>query len=250
MWRGAQYDKVAEPQLRWGLSVLDRIPDIPIRRILDAGCGSGRVTEELLARFPDAEVVAVDKSASMLDVAEERLRIHRERLDLRHIDLADRVAVAGLGTFDLIVSTGTLHWIRDHRSLFSSFSGALRAGGVFVSQCGGAGSVQAVRDQLVKLGIDWRSFNSYASEPETEQHLRAVGFSDISCWLTTEAVAFDDDDAFVSYLLDGVIAPYLVDKQLEERYEIARAIALTLPARRLDFVRLNIFAVCCHADHA
>ncbi|WP_084692091.1 class I SAM-dependent methyltransferase [Parafrankia elaeagni] len=64
--------RLRAPQHRWGLDVLDRISGTPITRVLDAGCGSGRVTEALLERFPDAEVVAVDSSDSMLAAAAKK----------------------------------------------------------------------------------------------------------------------------------------------------------------------------------
>lgn len=65
-WDGATYDRIADPMTRWGSNVLPRLRLAGDERVLDAGCGSGRVTEQLLERLPRGRVVAVDASASML----------------------------------------------------------------------------------------------------------------------------------------------------------------------------------------
>ena len=51
-WDAATYDRVADPMTRWGAGVLDRLPLRGDERVLDAGCGSGRVTELLAERLP------------------------------------------------------------------------------------------------------------------------------------------------------------------------------------------------------
>ena len=71
-WDAATYDRVAAPQTRWGTAVLDRLPLAGDETVLDAGCGSGRVTEQLLDRLPDGRVIALDASPAM--VAEARRR--------------------------------------------------------------------------------------------------------------------------------------------------------------------------------
>ncbi len=77
-WNAVSYDKVADPQARWGAEVLERLPLIGDETVLDAGCGTGRVTELLLARLPGGRVVALDASGAMLEQARGRLaRIRR-----------------------------------------------------------------------------------------------------------------------------------------------------------------------------
>jgi len=72
-WDGTGYDIAADPQHAWGQEVLDRMTLRSGASVLDAGCGSGRVTEELLRRYPDARVVAIDASASIAEAAQVRL---------------------------------------------------------------------------------------------------------------------------------------------------------------------------------
>ena len=68
-WDAATYDRVSEPQVEWAREVLDRLPLRGDETVLDAGCGSGRVTALLLERLPDGHVVAVDFSPSMVEHA-------------------------------------------------------------------------------------------------------------------------------------------------------------------------------------
>ena len=72
-WDAATYDRIADPMTRWGARVLERLPLVGDETVLDAGCGSGRVTELLVRRLPRGCVVALDASPAMLARARERL---------------------------------------------------------------------------------------------------------------------------------------------------------------------------------
>ncbi|MDQ6798289.1 MAG: methyltransferase domain-containing protein, partial [Actinomycetota bacterium] len=72
-WDAATYDRVSDPQARWATPLLDHLATGGVTRVLDAGCGSGRVTQALLDRLPDAHVIALDGSRQMLDEAARRL---------------------------------------------------------------------------------------------------------------------------------------------------------------------------------
>lgn len=92
-WDAAAYDRLADPQVRWGRTVLDRLELGGAETVLDAGCGSGRVTEDLLARLPEGRVIALDASSSMLDEAGRRLEPQRDRIVFVHGDLLELMTV-------------------------------------------------------------------------------------------------------------------------------------------------------------
>ena len=71
-WDAASYDRVSTPQLEMARPVLDRLPLSGHETVLDAGCGSGRVTAVLLERLPRGAVVATDAAPSMIEQARER----------------------------------------------------------------------------------------------------------------------------------------------------------------------------------
>ncbi len=143
-WDARTYDRVADPQTRWGATVLDRLPLRGDERVLDAGCGSGRVTELLLERLPDGQVVALDGSAAMIDEARRRLATAEAagRVTFVTADLLDPLPIDP--PVDAILSTATFHWITDHDALFRNLAAVIRPGGRFVAQCGGAGNVATV----------------------------------------------------------------------------------------------------------
>src|SRR4051794_2862296 len=105
-WDGRSYDRVSGPMAEMAGPVLDRLPLEGGETVIDAGCGSGRVTEALLERLPHGRVIAVDASQDMLDAARERLaddRVRFVRSDLVELDLGEQA--------DAILSTATFHWI-------------------------------------------------------------------------------------------------------------------------------------------
>ncbi|MGH9113706.1 MAG: class I SAM-dependent methyltransferase [Acidimicrobiales bacterium] len=243
-WSGVAYDSVAVPQARWGEDVLARLSVGPACRVLDAGCGPGQVTELLLRRHPDVTVVALDATESMLDQARLRLAPFAERVQFVLGDLEGNHLADALGgqPVDAVFSTGTFHWVLDHRRLFRQLATVLNPGGTLVAQCGGAGSLAAVRAILDDLGVDWRSHNSYADADETAHHLRAAGFRDVWTWLAPAPVEFADRTALADFLAAGALTPYLANRPSSDQRALCEAVAEQLDAPILDFVRLNILA--------
>src|SRR5207247_8512658 len=77
-WDAATYAVVSDPHVKWAEAVLERLPLRGGETVLDAGCGSGRVTELLVQRLPRGRVIAVDGDANMVAKARERLGARAE----------------------------------------------------------------------------------------------------------------------------------------------------------------------------
>jgi SAM-dependent methyltransferase len=108
------------------------LPEAP-ERVLDLGCGDGRLADLVLRERPHvAEVVAVDISPPMLDAARERFA-DDVRVDVRSHDMG--TPITALGSFDLIVSGFAIHHLEDDRkrTLFAQIAEQLRPGGVFAN---------------------------------------------------------------------------------------------------------------------
>ena len=136
-WDAATYDRVSAPQVEWALRVLERLPLRGDETVLDAGCGSGRVTQLLLERLPRGHVVAVDSAPSMVEHAREAL--DPERATVFQANLTELVLDEPV---DAAFSNAVFHWIADHDALFARLHAALRPGGRLVAQCGGEGNVE------------------------------------------------------------------------------------------------------------
>ena len=240
-WDAATYDRVADPQHRWGLAVLDRLALAPGATVLDAGCGSGRVTEALLERHPDATVVALDHSTAMVDGARGRLARFGDRVRFVVADLA-RPLPDGARRVDAVFSTATFHWVTDHDALFAHLGEALVPGGVLVAQCGGAGNLARVDAAIAEVGAPPRSWLRYAGVGETVARLRASGFEPTAVWLAPEPATFDDDEVFRAFLRTVTLRGHLAALAPDRREPFVEALAARLPDRTLDYVRLNIDA--------
>ena len=150
-WNAEDYHVVSRPHEVWGARVLDRVPREGVRVAIDAGCGTGKITRELLDRLPDTIVYALDVSAPMLAVAERELAAYGGRVRFRQADLAS-VAPADIGTTaDLIFSTATFHWVKDHDLLFRNLYDLLNPGGWLIAQCGGGPNIAILCRRMTEL---------------------------------------------------------------------------------------------------
>ncbi|HVA22087.1 MAG TPA: methyltransferase domain-containing protein [Candidatus Micrarchaeia archaeon] len=234
------YDRVAGPHLRWGATVLDRLTVAEGATVVDAGCGTGRVTELLLGRLPPVRVIAVDGSRRMLDRARDRLAGSGERVTFLHRDLA--LPLHGVGPVDAVVSTATFHWIPDHDRLFRNLAGVLRPGGQLVGQWGGAGNIDKVVAALPAAGGTWPGPWTFATPRATLDRLAAAGFEDASAWLEDDPVTFDDPAAYREYLGTLVLGAHLDRLAAADRPAYLDRVCAGLPELVVDYVRLNVVA--------
>jgi trans-aconitate 2-methyltransferase len=244
-WSGAEYDRLSAPMEAMGREVLERLPLQGDETVIDAGCGSGRVTEALLARLPRGRVIGVDASASMIEAARTRLG---ERAELHVADLA--ALQLGLQA-DAILSTATFHWIADHDALFRRLRAHLRPGGLLVAQCGGQGNIAAVHAAAREVmavapfapGFEgWQGPWNFAAPAETEARLRAAGFSQARAWLQEVPVTPEDPHAYLTEINLGAHLERLPE-ELRPRFVDAVVERLGGPPVTIGYVRLNIDAV-------
>ena len=112
-------------------AMLGLLPDVSGRRILDAGCGPGVVMGLLIAK--GADVVGVDASANMLTLARQRLGAAAV---LHEADLEQPMPFLADSSFDVVLSSGTLGYVRDWLALFREFYRILRSPGYVVFSVG------------------------------------------------------------------------------------------------------------------
>jgi trans-aconitate 2-methyltransferase len=243
-WDGASYDLVSTPQARWGKAVVPRLELYGDETVLDAGCGSGRVTEELLARLPQGCVIALDSSPSMLDQARARLRPAGHRVSFVEADLSalEPDQLGGKAPVDAVLSTATFHWVTDHDKLFANLHGVLRPGGQLVAQCGGEGNIASVIEAVRSLGVERAGTWLYATPEETAERLVRAGFVDVKTWSHPEPVPFPNGDGLTPFLETVCLREHLGTLPPEERHEFAAAVAAAMPAPVIDYVRLNMVA--------
>jgi trans-aconitate 2-methyltransferase len=242
-WDAATYDRISAPQLAWAGEQLDRLELRGDEVVLDAGCGTGRVTALLADRVPRGRVYGVDAAPSMVEHARRALGDRATILcqDLVDLDLP--------GDVDVVFSNATFHWIKDHDALFAAIHRVLKPGGRLIAQCGGRGNVAALHrvadeiaaePQFAPYFVGWPRPWNFASAEETSERLEHAGFAEVRCWLEPRPVQPDEPKAFVRTVclvrhLDP-LPPELHDAFADTVLERAGE-PLTL-----DYVRLNMTA--------
>jgi trans-aconitate 2-methyltransferase len=242
-WDGNSYDRISATMEALGLAVLERLELAGDEVVVDAGCGSGRITEALLARLPRGRVIALDESASMVAAARRRLGPDADVcvMDLLQLDLEEPV--------DAILSTATFHWIADHERLFARLRRALRPGGRLVAQCGGEGNIDVLRgkanevlarDRYAEHFRDWRAPWNYAGAEQTRERLLAAGFATAECWLEPAPREPEEPREFLATI---VLGPHVqqLPAALREPFMDDVLDELGEPVV-VDYVRLNIDA--------
>ncbi len=242
-WDASSYHRVSLPHEEWARSVLDRLPLDGDEVVLDAGCGSGRVTGLLIERLPRGRVIAVDGSASMVEKLGETLRPGDSALvaDLTALELPERV--------DAVFSSAVFHWIADHDLLFARLHTALRPGGRLAAQCGGAGNIDRLRqisdevaahEPFASYFADFDSPWNYAGAEETEARLKVAGFDAAGCWLQPWTIEPPEPAEFLRTVCLG---PQVDRLPAELREPFVDAVLAAEPEPlQLEYVRLNIEA--------
>jgi trans-aconitate 2-methyltransferase len=240
-WDAATYDRVSDPQVAMAEPVLERLALTGGERVLDAGCGSGRVTELLLERA--AEVVACDQAPSMVAAARERVG---DRAEVFQADLADFTLDEPV---DAVFSNAVFHWVPDHDALFRCLHAALRPGGRLVAQCGGRGNVERFHETAREVGerepfatylAGWVGPWNFAGSEETAERLERAGFTAVECGLEPRPVVPEYTEEYLRTVCLGHHIERLPE-HLRGAYVRAVAEACGQPVE-LDYVRLNIDA--------
>jgi trans-aconitate 2-methyltransferase len=252
-WDASRYHRISGPQFDWGQRVIARLRPLAGERILDLGCGTGRLTTEIVSAVDGGRVVGLDRSGAMITVA----RASADAGRLRHIAYVqgDGAALPFAGAFDAVFSAATLHWIHDHQSVFEGVRAALKPGGRFVAQCGGAGNLQRL---LVRAGAimasppyepffrDWHDPWHFADPQATARRLHAAGFVDVETSLQEAPVALGHHDAFAEFIGVVCIRHHLDRLPVALRDPFTRELTDTFrrdtPPFELDYQRLNIGA--------
>jgi trans-aconitate 2-methyltransferase len=243
-WDARSYHRISEIQARWAEKVMRRLELVGDETVLDAGCGSGRVTARLLDLVPEGRVIGVDASEGMITAA-------REFLGDRATLICSSLTTLDLDTeVDAVFSNAVFHWVKDHDVLFKRLAANMRPGAQLVAQCGGEGNVARFNAHTwdVILGTRFASYFEgwdrpwfFSSTDLAEASLRRAGFERIECWLDEQPEPLPDPREFLRVVCLGPHLP-LLPEELRDPFIDEVMAALPEPVT-IDYVRLNINAV-------
>ena len=239
---------------RWAQQV---IADLELRgdeTVLDAGCGSGSVTLDLVEKLPNGKIYALDASAEMIaaltkTVSERGItNIVPMQASLTEFTLPEPV--------DCIFSNAVFHWIPDDDGLFGNLYRAAKPGGRLRAQCGGFGNnahvleaVEAVR-QRPRFEPHLRGFSDskkYRTPDAATAALERAGWHDVRANLFAQPVPFDSHSEAALYVQTILLRDHIARLPDADRDAYAMAV-VEETARRwgepytADYVRLDLWA--------
>lgn len=232
-WDAAAYAKVGSFVPALGGAALRLLDPQPGEHILDVGCGDGSLTEKIAAA--GATVVGIDNSESMVAAARAR------GLDARVADAADLPFAAA---FDAAFSNASLHWMLDPRAVATSIAKALKPGGRFAGEFGGAGNLKRLRGAL-DAELTARGYrppveagNWYPTEAEFLAVYEPAGFEPLSVQTIPRPTALAHGvEGWVTVFRAGWLDRAGVPQ--DERADLARAVAARVGSTQADYVRLR-----------
>ena len=225
---GKLYEKASIFQQEWGNKLISELNLKGNEDILDLGCGNGLLTAKLAKLVPNGNVIGVDASEGMIKVAKEKEENNLKFLlmDINQIDLNLQ--------FDFIFSNATLHWIKNHKQLWTNIHKLLNPNG-FVRFNFAADGNNSNFIKVIKETIVFEEYKKYFSEfqwpwympsvDEYENNLKNFAFSELNVWSENADRFFPDKEAVIGWVNQPNIVPFL-ENIPEDKKELFREIVI------------------------
>jgi trans-aconitate 2-methyltransferase len=254
-WNAEVYDRIGTPMRRWAQAVIDDLHLRGDETVLDAGCGSGSVTFDLLERLPRGRIYAVDSSPDMISKITQAIenrgetRITPILANLTDFELPEQVEV--------VFSNAVLHWIPDDDALFGCLLRATKPGGRFRAQCGGGDNMVRLmdathaverREPFPRYLDGTAEFRKYRSTEQAKAAMERAGWTDARAALFDSPVPFEDHDEASLYLRTIILQRHVAALPEEQQEPFLRAV-IEETIRRFgepftaDYVRLDLWAM-------
>lgn len=257
-WDPAAYAAHSSSQQLWARELIARLALQGNERVLDVGCGDGKVTAELARALPQGRVTGIDSSAEMIRFA--RVAFPASAIPNLEYHVVDARQIRFESKFDLVFSNAALHWVDDHQAFLRGAGACLNSGGRLMVSCGGKGNAQdvfvALRSEM-RLKRWCRYFRRlekpyfFYSPDDYGKWLPRAGFSSLQVRLAEKDMIWEGREGLAAWLRTTWL-PYTqrVPESLREEF-IAGVVGRYLARHPLDtagrvhvrMVRLEIDAV-------
>lgn len=170
-WDSNLYDEKHNFVAEYGKGLLEYIPNKPNQHNLDLGCGTGTLTNRLLA-YSDY-VTGVDSSVDMIEKS-------KSQYDNINFYVCDALNLPFKNEFDIVFSNAVFHWISDHDSLAQSIYNVLKSNGMLICEFGADGNIstidKAFKASCAEYGYEYKSKFNFPTAEHFSDVLKNNGF--------------------------------------------------------------------------
>ena len=220
---GNKYEKASRHQKEWGNKLISELNLAGNEKILDLGCGDGKLTEHLSALVPNGYVLGIDSSHGMIDVAKqkEKHNLKFRLLDINKLELPDK--------FDVIFSNATLHWIKNHSELWKRIKAILSHKGIvrfnFAANGNCASFLKVISNAVVMdeykeyfKNFEWPWY--MPTIEEYEKIIEPFSFSEKKVWSENADRLFPDKESIIGWIDQPSIVPFIqyIDEPKKEKF--------------------------------
>lgn len=229
-WNAADYAQHSSAQLIWAEELIAKCSLSGNERILDIGCGDGKITALLAEKVPDGSALGIDSSGEMIGLAESRFpqdqypHLAFRQMDARKLDLPHK--------FDFIFSNAALHWVADHSMLLKKIAACMNPSGRVLFQMGGKGNAHGILSVIDTMSRHepWRScfqnfpfpYGFYGPE-EYEGWLQAAGFDPLRLQLIPKTMKQKGEEGLAGWVRTTWL-PYIERVPEESRETFIREV--------------------------
>ncbi len=222
-----QYARFSDERSRPFFNLLERVPQLDFKSIVDLGCGAGELTVSLAERWPSAQVLGLDYSEGMLSKSAPNEIPGRLSFQLGHVEDYNEPR-------DLIYSNATMQWVGDHETVFPKLASLVNPGGVIATQMPYS-HVQRSHELIEETArngpwkdklADWKRFQVQPLAYYIEM-FQNLGFT-VDAWETTYYFLLQGKDPIVEWVKGTSLQPILTALDDNERPQFLEQYAAAL----------------------
>lgn len=221
-WNSDEYLLFKEERTMPAKDLADKILKHDPENILDLGCGPGNSTNVIFYRFPGAKILGLDKSANMIEAAENTY----PNLNFKQFDLNKDLSFLN-GSMDILFSNAALQWLPDHRALIPRLLDLLKEDGVLAVQV--PNNFDEPIHKLIRKVISTEKWNKLINETRPLNVLPAEKYYEILCenctkvdmWETNYYHVLNSPEDILSWYRSTGLKPYLdvLDDEAKKDFE-------------------------------
>lgn len=226
-WDAEDYHKSSSQQKKWALELLAKLKLKGNERVLDVGCGDGKITAVISQHVPHGSVLGVDNSESMIAFAQKNFPV--STFPNLSFQVCDAEKLFFNSEFDAIVSFSALHWVHDHAAALRGMHASLKSHGIILLSFGGKGNAEGVQEAVKKVILQkkWRGYFKkfvfpwkFYSVEGYRKILRAAGFHEKHLALVPKDMVHHGKEGLKSWLRTTHGLPYkaMLPENLHESF--------------------------------